>query len=300
MVKWEKDPNAKINKEISDQYAVAPFMPGATMVPSAAPGNFGGQLGVDPEEPFVQILDPYEQGGGQVLDLRPKYRQRRAQRAPAPSQETAMQQLMSLGNPMQEQPPSFPQPPQFPAMPGPAQQVQLPQYGQPAMPPSLPSPMGLAGHPSNANGPWPAPEAPAFLPPPLPQMRHIPPPVQQAPAAPPQNAQQAPMEVQFHMPDGSQFICYYHALVRPEGSPAIMLVTDLRANGFAQRFIPPLSPRGAPMGIVVPVHNLSLWAYSVGVQFTFDNREFLVLFIAAEKAEPNGEDGTVGGGGFPL
>ena len=311
-ITWERDSGSGINKEISDQYAVAPFMPGATMIPSASPGDFGGQRGQDPEEPFVQIIDPYEAGGGQVLDMRPRYQHKKTQRkSAAPDRGTATDQLLALGRVMTEQQypvPQFPTAQQQQQWPGP------PQYGQPAapmMPVGAPSPMGLAGMQGDSSLPTdtdmsaaqpgypPAPVYPSM--PALPPMRHIPPPVRQQQAAPqmaPAPAVQ-PMEVQFHMPDGSQFVCYYHAIVKPENQPHIVLVTDLRASGFMQRFIPPLSVKGAPMGLVVPSHNLTLYVYSIGIQFRFDNREYLVL-VVDERTPANGEDRTAGAGSFPM
>jgi len=136
--------------------------------------------------------------------------------------------------------------------------------------------------------------APAALPP----VQHIPAP-QQVPVPAPVPAPTQPLEVKFHMPDGSQYVCYYHAVIQPEGQPTLVLVVDLHGNALMQRFTPPLSPRGSPMTVEIRAHNLVLRAYSIGIKFAYDEREYTVLVID-QGQESHGENGTAGSGGFAM
>jgi len=333
MIAWEREERSGISKEVSDQYAIAPFMPGATMVPSAAPGDFGGQLGDhDPEEPFVQIIDPYEVGGGQVLDLRASYAKRKAQRPDGvtPSSQSATEQLLALGRLQMQEQPEIPDVPQMPfpqpmaAVPGQGtshipQRVPTPT----AAPPQQVAPMGqpaaimtqgsglgsfdmggvppaaLAGMQDGAvHAAAPMDTVPSSA---LPPMQHIPapPPMTPAPQTPQAPPPTQPLEVRFHMPDGSQYVCYYHAVIRPEGQPTLILVTDMRGGQPVQRFIPPPSIKGQPIGVAIAAHNLVVRAYSIGIQFAYDGREYTVL-VVDQGQESYGENGTAGGGGFSV
>ena len=97
-------------------------------------------------------------------------------------------------------------------------------------------------------------------------------------------------------PDGSQVVGYYHAAIRKEGSQTVVLAYDTREAPGGQRYVPPISKRGEPIGLFIPQHNTTIYAYAIGVDFSYEGYEYLVLI-----ADDNyGQDRPVEGGEFAM